>query len=275
VISCSNPDRIGRDGVLRLAFERRGPRTVLTARRFTLPLQALEPIEVDEPGVSVVSVMNPTGGLVGGDHLLLQAALGPGSHACLTTPSAAKIYRTRGPAAVQEVRIDVGADAVLEYVPDHAIPFAGSFFVQHIEVTLGPAARAILVDAFAAGRVARGEAWSFARLDASLTVRDAAGVVARDRVCLEGGRDPARRGMADGASYFATMLVLGPSLHVDHLRVSGHPGLSVGVSALRRGGAIVRLLAASAPVLGDAIAEIWAMARRELLGRGPLAARKF
>jgi urease accessory protein len=274
-ISCSNPDRIGRDGALRLAFERRGPRTVLVARRFTLPLQALDPVSVDEPDVAVIPVLNPTGGLVGGDHLRLEAALGPGSHACLTTPSATRIYRTPGPAAIQEVRLDVGADAVLEYVPEHTIPFAGSSFVQQIEVTLGAGARTIVLDAFAAGRVARGEAWRFARLDATLTVRDATGLVARERLCLEGPCDRQRRGIADGAPYFATVLVLGPALLCDHLRLPPRAGLAMGVSPLRRGGAIVRLLAVSAPVLADGLAAVWAAARRELLGRGPLAVRMF
>jgi urease accessory protein len=239
-----------------------------------LPLQALEPIAADEPDVSVVSVLNPTGGLVGGDHLVLRAALGPDSHACLTTPSATRIYRTRGPAASQRVHLDVGSGAVLEYVPDHAIPFAGSSFVQDIHVMLAPGARAIVVDAFAAGRVARDEAWSFALLDASVTVRDATGIVLQDRLRLEGPRDRGLRGMADGAPYFATIVVLGPTLVLDRWRLPTRAGCSMGVSELRRGGAIVRLLAATAPVLADALEQIWAVARRELLGRGPLAVRK-
>src|SRR3972149_489121 len=40
----STPDRVGRDGALALAFERRGGGTVLTARRFPPPPPALAPI---------------------------------------------------------------------------------------------------------------------------------------------------------------------------------------------------------------------------------------
>jgi len=49
---------------LHLAFEARGGRTVLTARRFTLPLQALEPMDLDGDGVATLLLLNPTGGLL-------------------------------------------------------------------------------------------------------------------------------------------------------------------------------------------------------------------
>jgi hypothetical protein len=35
-----NPERVGRDGNLKLQFERRGESTILSQSRFTLPLQA-------------------------------------------------------------------------------------------------------------------------------------------------------------------------------------------------------------------------------------------
>src|SRR3972149_12051609 len=65
----STPDRVGRDGALALAFERRGRGTVLTARRFTLPLQALEPIPLEGAGSVCLTLLNPTGGGLGGDRL--------------------------------------------------------------------------------------------------------------------------------------------------------------------------------------------------------------
>ena len=51
--------RIGRDGALSLSFERRGAATVLAASRFTLPLQVLAPVSLDdesepEPDLAIV-----------------------------------------------------------------------------------------------------------------------------------------------------------------------------------------------------------------------------
>ena len=60
--------RVGRDGALTLRFEQRGAATVVAGCRYTLPLQVLAPVALDDPA-AIVSILNPTGGLVGGDRL--------------------------------------------------------------------------------------------------------------------------------------------------------------------------------------------------------------
>ena len=61
-------ERVGRDGFLDLAFERSGARTILARRRFTHPLQALAPVRAPD-GSLCLMMLNPSGGLVGGDPL--------------------------------------------------------------------------------------------------------------------------------------------------------------------------------------------------------------
>ena len=90
----SNPERVGRDGFLGLRFERRLGRTILAQCRFKLPLQALTPTELAD-GTAYLMLLNPTGGLVGGDFLLTQIIQEAGTRVCLTTPSATRVYRTR------------------------------------------------------------------------------------------------------------------------------------------------------------------------------------
>src|SRR5262245_25388858 len=106
--------RPGRDGLLRLSFERSGRGSELASWRWTLPLQALGPLALDDPAV-VVSILNPTGGLVGGDRLDIDVTAGMGAHACLTTPSATKVYRTLGLPAEQAVRLFLGPASTIEW----------------------------------------------------------------------------------------------------------------------------------------------------------------
>src|SRR5262249_56501639 len=89
-------------------------------------------------------------------------------------------------AAIQSVRISIGPQAAVEWVPDHTIPFAGSAFRQTLDVEMNERARLILVDAFSAGRVGRGEAWQFALLDSAVSVRDRQGWLLHDRLALRG-----------------------------------------------------------------------------------------
>ena len=271
-----NVSRVGRDGTLALDFERRGGVSVLAQCRFRLPVQVLAPVALDD-AAAVVSMLNPTGGLVGGDRLCIDVRVGAGAHACLTTPSATKVYRTAGEVAVQEARLRVEAGATMEWVPDHTIPFAGSAFRQSIVVDLGPGARLILVDAFAAGRVARDECWRFHLLDSALHVRDAAGWLLRDRFVLGTGAWD-RLGFTEGAPYFATMVVVGGDAEPTRVALAKATAVRTesraAVGVTRRGAILVRCVAPSAPALTEAIDLLWGTARRELLGLAPAALRK-
>jgi urease accessory protein len=272
------PGRIGRDGALRLRFERRGRATVLTGCRSVPPLQVLAPVALAD-AAAVVSLLNPTGGVLGGDRLTIDATLGPGAHACLTTPSATRVYRTAGAPAEQRVRLALGPGAVAEWVPDHTIPSAGAALRQSLEVETGEGATLIAVDAFAAGRVARGEAWRFALLDSAITVRDARGLLLLDRLVLSGGERWNGLGFAEGHPYFATVvLIADDGIHevVTGLPVLARtPGVAVAAARLPRRGALVRCLARDAPALTETLAAVWDLARLRLLGLRPLGLRKL
>lgn len=278
----STLDRVGRDGALALAFQRRGEKTVLTERRFTLPLQALEPISLAPDGSVCLMLLNPTGGVLGGDQLKTEVTLGPGAHVCLTTPSATRVYRALGPPAVQETTIRLGAGAIVEYIPDHVIPHPGSVFHQSLTVETGPGSRAIVSDAFAIGRLAREERWAFRELVSRITVTSSGRPLFLDRIRLE----PSRRtteglGGMERFGYLGTIALFAGGfagwesvIRALEARLAGWPSLRGGVSPLARGGCLVRFLAPSAYDLTEATGGLWTLARQLLLGLAPLDLRK-
>jgi urease accessory protein len=162
-------ERVGRDGFLRLRFARSGARTILAQSRFSLPLQILTPLTLAD-GASYLMLLNPTGGVLGGDHLVTNIGLEAETHAYLTTPSATRIYRTAEKSAILETVIHVGEGATLEYFPDHIIPHAGSALRQSLRVEMARGSSAVIVDSLASGRVAHGERWSFTEIDSRTEV---------------------------------------------------------------------------------------------------------
>ena len=256
---------------------------MLTERRFTLPLQALEPMDLDGDGVATLLLLNPTGGLLAGDRLETEIALGPGSRVCLSTPSATRVYRSPGPVAVQRVAMDVRAGATLEWLPDHLIPSPGARLRQTTEIRLAADATLLYLDAWATGRAARGEAWGFDLLDSTLLVRDEAGLLLRERSILAGRPPRDGLGATEGFGYAATFAALRPAavgwgeLAVALQGVVGTAGGDgrAGVTTLGRGGVLARLLCRSAPALHAAVEALWATCRRRLLGLPPARLRKL
>jgi urease accessory protein len=279
----AGPARVGRDGRLELAFERRGARTVLTRRRFTLPLQVLEPLDLDGSGWATLVLLNPTGGLLGGDTLTTSVDVGAGARVCLTTPAATQVYRATGAASRQRLSVRVGAGGVFEHLPDHVIPSPGARLVQETSVELGPAATALALESWAAGRVARGEAWGFDVMDTTLTLRDPRGLLLHDRARLDGRASAWARRAAEDRAYVATFAVA-RAAPTDWAELAGRlqrivddAGTAVlgGASALGRGGAVVRFLADSAPALSGLAVALWTASRRALLGMSPPPLRKL
>jgi urease accessory protein len=256
---------------------------VLTGRRFTLPLQALEPMDLEGDGIATLLLLNPTGGLLAGDRLETDIVLGPGSRVCLSTPSATRVYRSPGPVAVQRVTMDIGRSAALEWLPDHLIPSPGARLRQTTEIRLAADATLLYLDAWATGRAVRGEAWGFDLLDSSLLVRDEAGLLLRERSILAG--HPRRDGLGgtEGFAYAATFVAiraagggweeLATALQAE-LDASGAAGRA-GVTTLGRGGVLARLLCPSAPALQAAVQALWAACRQRLLGLPPARLRKL
>jgi urease accessory protein len=241
-----------------------------------MPLQVLAPVALDDPA-AVVWMLNPTGGLVGGDRLTIAVDVGPGAHACLTTPSATKVYRTAGATAEQTVRLTLSPGARLEWVPDHTIPFAGAALRQRVDAEVPEGASLLLIDAFAAGRIARGERWQFALLDSALSVRDPRGWLVHDRLVLRDGAPGAGLGVAENRPYVATVVAVADgdlAPFADDVTALGADDVDIGAARLPRRGVLVRCLAADAPALGRALEAVWAAARRRVLDLPALALRK-
>ena len=253
--------------------------TVLARCRSVLPLQVLAPLAVDDDAL-VVSMLNPTGAVLAGDRLRIDAHAAAGARLLLTTPSATKVYRSDGALATQDVDLVVERGAGVEWFPDHTIPFAGAAYRQRLRARVERGANLIVADAFAAGRVARGERWRFRYLDSSISITDDAGWLLHDRLVVGDDADWGGLGFTEGAPYFATVAAV-TDAPVDVVgeaaarAVTGIAGARGGVGRLPRRGIVVRCLADSAPALGDIVQAVWRALRTTALAAAPVDLRKY
>lgn len=108
-------------------------------------------------GTLSVFVVNPTSGLLGGDHNDIRVEVGAGARALLLTQSATRVQPSATRAvATQTLHFVIASGGRLEYYPERTLPFAGSRLKQTIRTELG------MTETLASGWVLIGERLAFA-----------------------------------------------------------------------------------------------------------------
>ncbi len=147
----------GWDACLRLGYEYRGARTVLARREHRGPLRVQRDLYPEGESICHTIVVHPPGGVAGGDSLRIDASLGSGCAALLTTPGAGKWYGSAGPAARQRLEFEIAAGASLEWLPQETIVYDGAIADMGTRVLLNGDALYLGWDITCFGRTASGE----------------------------------------------------------------------------------------------------------------------
>jgi urease accessory protein len=147
----------GWQAALDLHFERSGARTVLARRRHVGPLQVQRPFYPEGTDTCHVYLLHPPGGVVGGDQLRITIDVASGAQALLTTPAAGKLYRSAGRLATLDQRLTVASNAMLEWLPQETIVFAGAHVAASTRVDLAGSAKFLGWELVCLGRPAAAE----------------------------------------------------------------------------------------------------------------------
>ena len=149
-------DAAGWHARLDLRFALRAGATRLVHNRHEGPLRLIRALPLADGGCQAV-IVHPPGGLVGGDALDLDVAVGEGARVLCTTPGAQKWYRSTGVAARARTRVAVAAGGALEWLPQPSIVFDRARVEQSIDFDLAADARTIGWECLVLGRAAMGE----------------------------------------------------------------------------------------------------------------------
>jgi urease accessory protein len=271
----------GKHGVLRATFEPRGERTVVVDQFWRVPLQVMPPSYQDQDGQAFLYVLNPTGGIVQGDRLEVDILLRAGAKVLVTTQSATKVYRTEGDCACETNRFVVEAGGLLEYLPDQTIPYAAASFRRTTHVDAHRTATVIMGEILSAGRVARGEAFEFARVETELCISTDRVVRLVDRLDLRPAtRQLAALGVWEDHHHYASLHVVAPAVDDGFAgRVAAflesQKDVLGSASAPEEGLLVIRMLGRTMLELREVGFEVWDILRCQLVGKRARALRKL
>jgi len=157
-----------------------------------------------EPGRPQEAVLlNTSGGITGGDVLEFEVAIGAGAEAVVTTQAAERIYRSVGGAGSIVNRLEVGAGARLDWLPQETILFDRSALDRRLEVDLAADASVLLCEAIVFGRSAMGESVRSLSLADRWRIRREGRLVHADGIALDGDAAAELSGGATGSGAVA------------------------------------------------------------------------
>lgn len=175
------PHRTGMEGRLHLSLHRDGVRTVLGSQRAEPPLSVQRALYCEEllPDMAYVYITSTSGGMLQGDRHITRFDLGAGARAHITTQGATRIYGddeaspgVKKPAARSSLRMSLGENSYLEYMPDQIIPYAGSRFQQDTDISVHETATLAYVETVTPGRVGMGESFAYKSCNLKMRVTD-------------------------------------------------------------------------------------------------------
>ncbi len=262
-----------------LGFTRLDSGTVLSERRHRGPLRVQKALYPEGRDVCQTILLHPPSGIAGGDRLHIAVNVGPEAHAQITTPGAGKWYRSGGEEASQTLDFTVGADAILEWLPQETIVFDGARSRMETRVQLGAGSRYFGWEILCLGRSASGERFANGFIDLHTRIERNGQPLWLERGHIE-GNDPllaSRAGWA-GASIGGTLLAtlpseieiaplleacraIAPRDDAEHA-MTALPGLLVG-----------RYLGHNSEAARNWFAALWETLRPRLLGRPALTPR--
>jgi urease accessory protein len=255
---------------LALGYERRGDRSVLATRRHDGPLVVQKPLYPEGEAVCHTIIVHPPGGIAGGDALTLEAAVGGGAHALLTTPGAAKWYRSAGPWARQRLAFEVAPGACLEWLPQESIVFDGARGALETEIRLAPDGRYIGWEINCLGRTGSGERFTRGecRLRTRLRIAGRTAWLEQGRIEAGGELMRAHAGLGEH-SVSGTLIAAGAPIDDATLNSCRALAPAAGRGALTRLPAllIARYLGDSSEAARGYFTGLWRMLRVPMIGR--------
>jgi len=272
----SAPAAAGWEARLALRFVREPGRTVLAERRHSGPLRVQKALYPEGGDVCQAIVVHPPGGIVGGDVLDIAVTAEAGAHAQLTTPGAAKWYRSAGPVARQSTRLRAAAGATIEWLPQETLLFDGARASIATRIELDADALFIGWDVVGLGRTAAGERFASGRLHQTVELVRAGALVWCERAVLDGGSRALQSGaVLDAAPVFGTMVAAGRDVGDALLAACRAVVCASGEGAVTRlpQALVARYRGASAIAARTYFALLWRALRPALAGRDAVPPR--
>lgn len=263
------------DASISLTFDKEAGKSRLATRDHFGQLYVQKPFYPEGSEVCHIVLVHPPGGVVGGDRLEIANHVGADASVQITTPGAAKWYRSNGHISYQNVTLDVKTGGSMEWLPQETIFFDDAQVELVQSINLEKNAVYIGCEIFCLGRTAFGESFNTGQIRQKVTICREKKLIWYEQLNLRGGSEGMRSSLilAD-KTVCATLLAVSDSICSNELintlrsltadldKGAGMLGVSQVKSVI-----VARYLGNSSEVARIVMLKLWGVLRPALLGR--------
>lgn len=270
---------VGKDGVLRMGFERRGSRTILADLQRRAPFMAQRVLYPERalPDLAWLFIITTTGCVLQGDRLALEVRLGAGARAHVTTQSATKVHTMDANYAAQTQHISLADGAYLEFMPDPLIPHRRARYLSDTRISLDETATLLYSEIIQPGRKHHHPDECFGATVLSLATtatRPDGRLLFAEKLLIEPRQRPLRQtGVMGPFDVLANVILLTPRDMADRVdarvdaAIDSERGLAYGACRLPNdAGLIFKVLAHETAQAKAKVREFWGIVREEITG---------
>lgn len=267
------------NGKISIVFRRKSDgKTYMAKQYYKLPMQVMKPHYYDKDGTAFVYSLNPAGGILQHDRLLTEIVSEDGSDAVFTTPGNNKFYKMDEGCARLWNRINVKRGGILEYLPEHNVPFADSTVYQENEFRVEKGAVLFASDMVTPGRAANGELFQYDLYSSKTKIFVDDDLVLYDNCRIEPKKENILRlGLMDGKKSNGSMYIyaddMDPKLK-NEINKLNSDAVTLAAGNITPELLVVRFIGDGIMDMIKATYDVWDICRRSILGKPAVRLRK-
>lgn len=180
-------------------------------------LRIVRPHYLDDSGQVTFTIVAVGGGYLGGDVYDQRFRVRENAQALITTQSATKIYRTPQGPVRQFTQIEVGENAVLEYLADQTIAYREATYHQFTRVKLHPSSTFVLSEAITPGWHPDGVHFAYEEMRLHTEIEDASTgrIFLLDNLLLKPATRSGSFGWTENYTHSGQFIVVAPGVDQD------------------------------------------------------------
>ena len=246
-------DKSSCDGYTEIEFTYRNGRTVASKRISGGQSKVSAPLRLNDEATPALFLITMGGGFVEGEHYETFITSHEKTHGIVASQAPTYVYKCNdGKTTVQDVKVQVDKDAVLEYLPDDVIPYGNAKYRQTTQIDVEKGGSLFYTDGITAGWSMNHKDFQYRYVHMLSRITYGGQLLFNDNLILDPHAfEMAELGLFEGYRNYTSLVVIDERVNAKFVKELqdfnnvAFPGAIMGISLLEGPALVLRVLGES------------------------------